>query len=173
MTLHELTGERELPIVTDTGSFSVPSHRCTTHTGLDSHEERWKVATYAPRPAPMKPAEDASTSPTPAIGEPRTFGAAKRRLCRPAGVVGAVDYDFFAISPVPVALQVSLATLVPVAGHDVSYGYSDLGGAIFYTGRKGLRSALPSRPWRRRELDHVLAPIGLRYAGTIASCNSL
>jgi hypothetical protein len=85
-------------------------------------------------------------------------------------VGAAVDYDFMAISPVPIALQASFTTLIPVTGHDVTWGYSDFGGAIFYTGRKELSVGLQVVDRRFRvapDVDvswfNIIALVGLRY----------
>jgi hypothetical protein len=82
----------------------------------------------------------------------------------------AVDFDFLEISRVPVALQASFSTLRPITGHDISYGYSDLGGAIFYTGRKELSLGVQIVKRRFRvapdtdvSWSNFLSLIGLRY----------
>ena len=82
----------------------------------------------------------------------------------------ATDFDFKAISSVPVALQASWSALVPFSGNDVTYGYTDLGGAIFYSGRKNLSLGVQVVDRRFRvspDVDvswfNIIALIGLRY----------
>jgi hypothetical protein len=75
-----------------------------------------------------------------------------------------------AISQVPVGLQVALNSLVPVAGHDSSFGNTDLGGGVFYTGRKHLSLGVQAlarnfrvAPAADANWSAVMAFIGLRY----------
>jgi hypothetical protein len=82
----------------------------------------------------------------------------------------AVDYDFRAISRVPVGLQAALSSLVPITGHDSVFGYTDLGGGVFYTGRKHLSLGIQALARRFRVSPQTdvswstyVAFIGLRY----------
>jgi hypothetical protein len=52
-------------------------------------------------------------------------------------VGAAVDFDLLALSRVPVGLQVTWNSLIPITGEGDSR-YTDLGGGLFYTGRKDL-----------------------------------
>lgn len=49
----------------------------------------------------------------------------------------ALDFDFAAISSVPVGLQVQFSWIAPFSGSALEH-VSDVGGGIFYTGRKNL-----------------------------------
>lgn len=49
----------------------------------------------------------------------------------------ALDYDFAAISSVPVGLQVQFSWIAPFSGSALQH-VSDIGGGLFYTGRKNL-----------------------------------
>jgi len=81
----------------------------------------------------------------------------------------AVDFDFMGVSKVPVGLQVTWASLIPVSG-DSSSRYTDVGGGLFYTGRKDLSLGLQLFVRRFKVVPEVevswttvLAMIGLRY----------
>jgi hypothetical protein len=81
----------------------------------------------------------------------------------------AADFDFRAISSVPVGLQVSVNGLFPISG-STEQRFTDVGGAIFYTGRKDLSVGLQIVD-RRFKVDPAvdvswktfIALIGLRY----------
>jgi hypothetical protein len=82
----------------------------------------------------------------------------------------ALDFDFMGFSSVPLGLQLNWSTLVPFSGGDTSIGYTDLGGGIFYTGRKELSIGLQIVDRRFRvtpDVDvswkNVVGSIGLRY----------
>ena len=49
----------------------------------------------------------------------------------------ALDWDFGAISSVPIGLQVQFSWIAPISGSGLQH-VSDIGGGIFYTGRKNL-----------------------------------
>jgi hypothetical protein len=81
----------------------------------------------------------------------------------------AVDFDFGAVSRVPVGLQLTWASLVPVSGEG-NTRYTDIGGGLFYTGRKDLSLGLQLVVRRFRvvpEVDvswtTVMSQVGLRY----------
>jgi hypothetical protein len=81
----------------------------------------------------------------------------------------AADFDFHALSSVPLGLQASIATEVPVTSTDVS-SFTDLGGGIFYTGRDDLALGLQLIDRRFRVVPEVnvswstfVTSIGLRY----------
>jgi hypothetical protein len=81
----------------------------------------------------------------------------------------AVDFDFMGVSKVPVGLQLTFASLIPVSG-DTSSRYTDVGGGLFYTGRKDLSLALQLFVRRFKVVPEVevswttvLSQIGLRY----------
>jgi len=81
----------------------------------------------------------------------------------------AVDYDFLAVSRVPVGLQLTWASLIPVSGED-NTRYTDVGGGLFYTGRKDLSLGLQLFVRRFAVVPEVevswttvMAMIGLRY----------
>jgi hypothetical protein len=80
----------------------------------------------------------------------------------------ATDFDFYAISSVPVGLQVSWNSRFPFAGG--GDGFTDLGLGFFYTGRKNLSLGLQVIDRRFRVVPDVdaswttfIALIGLRY----------
>jgi hypothetical protein len=81
----------------------------------------------------------------------------------------ALDYDFAAISSVPIGLQVQFSWIAPFNGSALQH-VTDLGGGIFYTGRKNL--ALGAQLLNRRfavtpDVDvswkTYLVNIGMRY----------
>jgi hypothetical protein len=81
----------------------------------------------------------------------------------------AVDFDFMGVSKVPVGLQLTWASLIPVSG-DTSSRYTDVGGGLFYTGQKDLSLGLQLFVRRFKVVPEVevswtttLAQIGLRY----------
>ncbi len=53
----------------------------------------------------------------------------------------AVDFDFLAISSVPIGLQAQFAWTAPFTGGGLQH-VTDLGGGLFYTGRKDLSAGL-------------------------------
>jgi hypothetical protein len=80
----------------------------------------------------------------------------------------AADYDFHDISSVPVGVQLSWNSRFPFAGS--GDGFSDLGAAVFYTGRKNLSLGLQLVDRRFKVVPDVdvswttfIALIGLRY----------
>jgi hypothetical protein len=84
-------------------------------------------------------------------------------------VGAAFDFDFRMISSVPVGIQVTWNSNVPVSGGGESR-FTDVGGGLFYTGRKDLSLGLQVVDRRFKvvpEVDvswsTVLAIIGLRY----------
>jgi hypothetical protein len=81
----------------------------------------------------------------------------------------AADFDFLAVSRVPVGLQLTWASQIPVSGEDNSR-YTDVGGGLFYTGRKDLSLGLQLFVRRFKVVPEVevswttvMAMIGLRY----------
>jgi hypothetical protein len=81
-----------------------------------------------------------------------------------------VDFDFRAISKVPVGLQITWSSLFPFSDNLLTTGYTDLGGGIFYTGRRELSVGLQviDRRFRVTEgvdvsWNNVVASLGLRY----------
>jgi hypothetical protein len=84
-------------------------------------------------------------------------------------VGAAVDFDFKEVSPVALGLQLTWNSLVPVSGGTDSR-FTDVGGGIFYTGRKDLSLGLQLISRRFRVAPSVdvswstfVATIGLRY----------
>jgi hypothetical protein len=84
-------------------------------------------------------------------------------------LAGAADFDFFAISHVPVGLQLAFSWTAPVNG-EVLQHVTDLGGGIFYTGSQHLALGLQfvSRRFAVQPTVDVnwssfLSTIGLRY----------
>lgn len=83
----------------------------------------------------------------------------------------AVDFDFMAVSRVPIGLQLNWASLFVFSNNEnTGIGYTDLGGGIFYTGRKELSLGLQIVDRRFRvspdvevSWKNVVAFIGLRY----------
>ena len=82
---------------------------------------------------------------------------------------GAVDYDFGDISSVPIGLQLQASWTVPFSGNGLEH-VTDLGGGIFYTGRKDLASGVQIVSRRFAVVPNVdvswktyLATMGLRY----------
>jgi hypothetical protein len=81
----------------------------------------------------------------------------------------AVDFDFLAVSRVPVGLQLTWASLIPVSGEGNSR-YTDVGGGLFYTGRRDLSLGLQLFVRRFAVVPEVevswttvMAMVGLRY----------
>lgn len=81
-----------------------------------------------------------------------------------------VDFDFMGISSVPVGLQINWSTLAAFSGGDTGIGYTDIGGGIFYTGRRNLSLGMQVVDRRFRvspDVDvswkNVVGFIGLRY----------
>lgn len=81
----------------------------------------------------------------------------------------AADFDFLAVSRVPVGLQLTWASQIPVSGDDNSR-YTDVGGGLFYTGRKDLSLGLQLFVRRFKVVPEVemswttvMAMVGLRY----------
>jgi hypothetical protein len=81
----------------------------------------------------------------------------------------AFDFDFKAISDVPIGLQAVFSWSAPISGTILDH-VSDLGGGIFYTGRPHLALGLQivSRRFKVRPGVDVswstyLATIGARY----------
>jgi hypothetical protein len=122
----------------------------------------------------LKPGAAASWAPLPALGLSANLSyvyASISGMGEGGFFMGtAVDFDFKAISRVPVGLQASLATLIPFGGHDSSFDYTDLGLGVFYTGRKHLSLGLQAVTRRFRvspdtdaSWSTFVAFIGLRY----------
>jgi len=85
------------------------------------------------------------------------------------GLGVALDFDFKAISNVPIGLQAVFAWNAPTSGSNLEH-VSDLGGGIFYTGRPHLALGLQLVARRFKVQPEVnvswstfLATIGLRY----------
>ena len=84
-------------------------------------------------------------------------------------VGGAVDYDFLAVSSFPLGLMFQVNWTAPFSGSTLQH-ITDLGGGIFYTGRKDLALGVQLL-WRRFAVvpnvdvsfSTELAQIGLRY----------
>lgn len=82
----------------------------------------------------------------------------------------AVDFDLRMVSSLPIGLQLTWNSLVPVTSGGGDLRYTDVGGGIFYTGRKDVSVALQLID-RRFQVDpavdvswsNVLALMGLRY----------
>jgi hypothetical protein len=84
-------------------------------------------------------------------------------------VGGAADFDFNAISPVALGLQVTWNSMIPLSG-GTDRRYTDLGGGLFYTGRKDLSLGLQFVVRRFKvapavdvSWSTVVATMGLRY----------
>lgn len=85
------------------------------------------------------------------------------------GLGVALDFDFKAISDVPIGLQFVYTWIAPVSGTSLQH-VSDLGGGIFYTGRPHLALGLQIVARRFKVSPDVnvswstwLATLGLRY----------
>jgi hypothetical protein len=81
----------------------------------------------------------------------------------------AADFDFLAISSVPIGLQVAFAWTAPVSGSGLQH-VTDLGGGIFYTGREHLALGMQFVSRRFAVEPNVdvswqttIATVGLRY----------
>jgi hypothetical protein len=84
-------------------------------------------------------------------------------------LAGAVDYDFGDISSVPIGLQLQAAWTAPFSGTGLQH-VTDVGGGIFYTGRKDLAAGVQILSRRFAVVSNVdeswktyLATMGLRY----------
>lgn len=84
-------------------------------------------------------------------------------------LAGAADFDFLAISKIPVGLQLAFSWTAPVGGSVLQH-VTDLGGGIFYTGSQHLALGLQlvSRRFAVQPTVDVswstfLSTIGLRY----------
>ena len=84
-------------------------------------------------------------------------------------LAGAADFDFLAISKVPIGLQLQFNYTAPISGTGLQH-VTDLGGGIFYTGRKNLALGLQlvSRRFAVQpnvdvSWDTFLSTVGLRY----------
>ena len=82
----------------------------------------------------------------------------------------AVDFDLRNVCEVPVGVQAAWNTQLRLSGADTSFSFTDLGGGLFYTGRKELSLGLQALNRRFRVVPGVdvswstiLALIGLRY----------
>jgi hypothetical protein len=122
----------------------------------------------------LKPGAAASWAPLPALGVSANltyvYADASGKSQSAIFMGTAVDFDFKAISRVPLGLQASIASLIPFGGHDNTFGYTDLGGGVFYTGRKHLSLGLQFVVRRFRlspdtdvSWGTFVAFIGLRY----------
>jgi hypothetical protein len=81
----------------------------------------------------------------------------------------ALDFDFHEISSIPVGIQATWNSLVPIAGSD-AFAFTDLGGGVLYTGRDNLSLGLQAVNRRFRVVPEVdvswstfVATLGLRY----------
>ena len=81
----------------------------------------------------------------------------------------ALDFDFLAISPVPVGLQFQFSWISPFSGEALQH-ISDIGGGIFYTGRKHLALGMQGIARRYAVVPGVnvswktfILDIGMRY----------
>jgi len=81
----------------------------------------------------------------------------------------AVDLDLYMLWKVPVGLQVTWSSLIPVSG-DAGSRYTDVGGGLFYTGRKDLSVGIQFVDRRFKVTPDVdvswktfVSLIGLRY----------
>jgi hypothetical protein len=82
----------------------------------------------------------------------------------------AVDFDFREISRAAVGLQLAYGSFVPFGGEEAGARYTDLGGGVFYTGRRNLALG-PQFTVRRFRVapqvdvswQTVVAVVGLRY----------
>jgi hypothetical protein len=82
----------------------------------------------------------------------------------------AVEFDFMDVSHVPIGLQLNWASLFAFSDDNGNLGYTDLGGGIFYTGRKELSLGIQVADRRFRvapdvdvSWNNVVGFIGLRY----------
>ncbi len=86
-------------------------------------------------------------------------------------VVGAAaDWDFRAISTVPVGVQLTWSSLLPLTSGSGESRYTDVGGGVFYTGRRNVSVGLQVVDRRFRVAPEVdlswstfLVMTGLRY----------
>jgi hypothetical protein len=81
----------------------------------------------------------------------------------------AADFDFKTVSAVPIGLQVTWNTELPLTSSE-SNAFTDLGGGVFYTGRKELALGVQAVDRRFRVAPNVdvswgtiITMIGLRY----------
>jgi hypothetical protein len=81
----------------------------------------------------------------------------------------AADFDFKTVSSVPIGLQATWNTELPLTSSD-STSFTDLGGGVFYTGRKELALGLQAVDRRFRvspavdvNWGTIITMIGLRY----------
>jgi hypothetical protein len=124
----------------------------------------------------IEPGLAASWAPLPALGVTANLTYVHRSLTNSnSGATNsealsggvAADFDFHAISVVPVGLQLSWNSRFPF---DSSDGFTDVGVGVFYTGRKNLSLGLQLIDRRFRVVPDVdvswstfIALIGLRY----------
>ena len=85
-------------------------------------------------------------------------------------LAAAADYDFHAISKVPIGLELEFAWTAPLHGNEGIQHVGDLGGGIFYTGREHLALGLQVisrefavQPDLKSTWGTFLMSIGLRY----------
>jgi hypothetical protein len=129
------------------------------------------------RATTLQPALAASWSPWRPLGF--TANAAYARVSQKHGdetvtaeavsLAGAADFDFLALSKVPVGLQLAFSWTAPVGGSGLQH-ITDLGGGIFYTGSQHLALGLQLVSRRFAVQPNVdvswstfLSTIGLRY----------
>jgi hypothetical protein len=84
-------------------------------------------------------------------------------------MAGAIDYDFGAMSSVPIGLQVQASWTAPFSGNGLQH-VTDFGGGIFYTGRKDLAAGVQIVSRRFAVTPNVdvswktfIVTMGLRY----------
>lgn len=82
----------------------------------------------------------------------------------------ALDFDFRSVCAVPIGLQATWNSQLTLAGADTSSSFTDVGGGLFYTGRKELSLGVQVLDRRFRVVPQVdtswstlLGLVGLRY----------
>ena len=127
----------------------------------------------------LQPGIAASWAPTRALGFTAnvsyvytSIGVSGQDAVREGGIApGAViDFDFMGISKVPLGLQLTWSSLIAFSDNVLTTGYTDLGGGIFYTGRRELSLGIQVVDRRFRVAEdvdvswvNIVGFIGLRY----------
>jgi hypothetical protein len=126
----------------------------------------------------VRPGVAASWAPMRSLGVTGNVSYAWRRIAIKDGGTttesgisfgAAADFDFMKVSKVPLGLQLTWASRVPVSS-DTSDRFTDVGGGIFYTGRKDLSLGVQVVDRRFKVVPEVkvswstvMALTGLRY----------
>ena len=118
-----------------------------------------------PVPLPPVPPPFSQVPPVPPVAIPQSGPPSSSSVSLGA----STDYDFGAVSSVPIGLMLQFSWTAPVSGSGVQH-VTDLGGGIFYTGREHLAVGLQLIARRfavEQNLDvswkTYITTIGLRY----------